>query len=47
MGNESFGILGCYLGPRGGSLHSTTTESNPGQKAPCQDSGGETYAHCL
>jgi len=33
--------------PSGGSLHSTTTESNPGQKAPCQDSGSESYAHCL
>ena len=33
--------------PAGGSLHSTTTESNPGQKAPRQDSGSESYAHCL
>jgi hypothetical protein len=33
--------------PAGGSVHSTTTESNPGQKAPCQDSGSESYAHCL
>ena len=31
----------------GGSLDSTTTESNPEQKAPCQDSGSESYAHCL
>ena len=40
-------MVGYHLGPADGSLHSTTTESNPGQKAPCQDSGSESYAHCL
>ena len=35
MGNEHLGILGCYFGAPVASLHSTTTEPNPGQKAPC------------
>ena len=28
-------------------LHSTTTESDPGEKGPCQDAGRKNCAHCL